>query len=396
MIAFMLMENSGAETHLIHSLVDDKIPFCEYFIIPYVIWYFFLIGTILYFTFSCSSNKEYYQFLGTLGVGMTVFLIVSYVYPNGQNLRPELTGDSIFIHAVQFLYKIDTPTNIFPSMHVFNATASCIALLQNKRFRKSKICSAGVVVLTISIILSTMFLKQHSVADVMTALILNIVCYQVFYKIIPQSQEKLTEILTRKEICTLPNLVSCLRVAAAILFLGIFQRQGLEAQKLLLSVLLLGAAATDFLDGKIARIFHQVSKIGQILDPVADKMMQGAVLICLSFRYSLAKPVLVLFLIKECYMMVSGWRLLTETNASCGAQWHGKLNTAVFYAVAIILFAGPGIPKSTANILIGASAVCMMMSLIMYIDEFRILLGRVKRPVRRKVPERVRGENPVP
>lgn len=396
MIAFMLMENSGAETHLIHSLVDDRIPFCEYFIIPYVIWYFFLIGTILYFTFSCSSNKEYYQFLGTLGVGMTVFLIVSYVYPNGQNLRPELTGDSIFIQAVQFLYKIDTPTNIFPSMHVFNATASCIALLQNKRCRKNKICSAGVVVLTISIILSTMFLKQHSIADVMTALILNIVCYQVFYKIIPQSQEKLTEILTRREIFTVPNLVSSLRLAAAILFLGIFQRQGLEDQKLLLSVLLLGAAATDFLDGKIARIFHQVSKIGQILDPIADKMMQGSVLICLCFRYSLAKPVLVLFLIKECYMMVSGWRVLTETNVSCGAQWHGKLNTAVFYAVAVILFAGPGIPKSTAHILIGASAVCMTMSMIMYIDEFRILLGRVKRPVRRKVPERVRRENSMP
>ena len=114
MISFMFVEQSEVETHLIHSLVDDRIPFCEYFIIPYVIWYFFLIGSVLYFTFFNRSNKEYYQFLGTLGVGMTIFLIISYVYPNGQNLRPELTGDSVFIQAVQFLYRIDTPTNIFP------------------------------------------------------------------------------------------------------------------------------------------------------------------------------------------------------------------------------------------------------------------------------------------
>ncbi len=396
MIAFMLMESSGAKTHLIHSLVDDKIPFCEYFIIPYVIWYFFLLGSVLYFTFACSSNKEYYQFLGTLGVGMTLFLIVSYVYPNGQNLRPELTGDGVFIQAVQFLYKIDTPTNIFPSMHVFNATASCVALLQNRQCRKHKIFSGGVLVLTISIILSTMFLKQHSVADVLTALILNIICYQVFYRIIPMNQEKLGRILTRKEIFTLPNAISIARLAMAILFLGIFQRQGIKDQKTLLSLLLIAAAATDFLDGKIARIFRQESSVGRILDPVADKAMQGAILICLSFHYTLAKPVLIFFLIKEAYMLVSGWRVLTETSEEWSAQWHGKLNTAVSYAVAIIIFAGPGIPRATADILIGAGAVCMAMSLLMYIDEFRVLLGRVKRPNRRKVAERVRGENPVP
>lgn len=95
-------------------------------------------------------------------------------------------------------------------------------------------------------------------------------------------------------------------------------------------------------------------------------------------------------------MLVSGWRVLTETSEEWSAQWHGKLNTAVSYAVAIIIFAGPGIPRATADILIGAGAVCMAMSLLMYIDEFRVLLGRVKRPNRRKVAERVRGENPVP
>lgn len=86
MVSFMLVERSDVKIHIIHSLADDKIPFCPYFIIPYVAWYFFLIGTVVYFALFCPSKKEYYQYIGTLAVGMTLFILVSYVYPNGQNL----------------------------------------------------------------------------------------------------------------------------------------------------------------------------------------------------------------------------------------------------------------------------------------------------------------------
>ena len=234
MVSFMLMEKSDVKIHLIHSLADDRIPFCQYFIIPYVLWYFFLIGTVIYFALSCPSKKEYYQYLGTLGIGMTLFLLISYIYPNGQNMRPDLTGDGIFISAIRFLYKIDTPTNIFPSMHVFNATASCVALFQNERCRRNRTFTVAQIVLTVSIVLSTMFLKQHSVADVMTALILNILCYQLFYRIIPASQAKLEKILTRKEIFTVPHLLSSLRLCLAIAFLGICQRYGFRENRSLL------------------------------------------------------------------------------------------------------------------------------------------------------------------
>ena len=90
MVSFMLMERSSVETHLIHTFLDDKIPFCEYFIIPYVFWYFVVIGSVLYFALGSPGKKEYYQYMATLAVGMTIFLIVSYVYPNGQDLRPKL------------------------------------------------------------------------------------------------------------------------------------------------------------------------------------------------------------------------------------------------------------------------------------------------------------------
>ena len=342
---------------------------------------------MIYFAVSCPSKKEYYQYLGTLGVGMTLFLLISYVYPNGQQLRPDLSvaGDGVFISAIRFLYKIDTPTNIFPSMHVFNATASCIALYQNERCRKNKVFTAGQIVLTVSIVLSTMFLKQHSVEDVMTALILNILCYQLFYKVIPARQKRLSEVLTRKEICTVPNLLSALRLCLAIVFLGIFERYGVGEYRTVLALIIVAAAATDVLDGQIARSFDSVSRVGRILDPVADKAMQGVMLAYLVPRYPLAKLVLILFVIKECYMTVTGWKVLMETKETIEVQWHGKLNTVVTYVVVLNLLVGPRIPYSTCNVLIGACAVCMAMSFGMYATQFREMLERQNGSYRRKM-----------
>ncbi len=387
MLSFMLMEQSDVKIHIIHSLADDKIPFCPYFIIPYVLWYFFLIGTVIYFAVSCPSKKEYYQYLGTLGVGMTLFLLISYVYPNGQQLRPDLSnaGNGVFISVVRFLYKIDTPTNIFPSMHVFNATASCVALYQNERCRKNKIFTVSQLILGVSIVLSTMFLKQHSVADVMTALILNILCYQLFYRVIPARQKRLSEVLTRKEICTVPNLLSTLRLCLAIVFLGIFERYGVREYRGVLVLLMFAAAATDVLDGRIARSFDSVSRVGRVLDPVADKAMQGVMLACLVPRFPLAKLILILFVIKECYMTVAGWKVLMETRETIEVQWHGRLNTAVTYVVVLLLLTWPGLPYSTCNVLIGACAVCMMISFYMYAVQFREMLERQNGSYRRKM-----------
>lgn len=125
MISFMLMEQSDVKIHMIHSLADDKIPFCPYFIIPYVLWYFFLIGTVIYFAVFCPSKKEYYQYLGTLGVGMTLFLLISYVYPNGQHLRPDLgsTGGGVFISVIRFCIKL---------IHLPIFSQACMYLMQQQ------------------------------------------------------------------------------------------------------------------------------------------------------------------------------------------------------------------------------------------------------------------------
>lgn len=182
MVTFSYIENRDVHHYIVHTVLDEKIPFCEYFIIPYLLWFIFVAVTVLYFMFFNQNKwKEYYQLMITLGIGMTLFLVISLVFPNGQDLRPVLSGNSIFIQAVQFIYHTDTPINVLPSIHVFNSLTCCMAILQNKRKHFKKTTDIAVVILTILIIMSTMLLKQHSVVDVALAILMYTACYRIVY-----------------------------------------------------------------------------------------------------------------------------------------------------------------------------------------------------------------------
>lgn len=187
MLSFAYIEKRNTEYTIIHTKLDGYIPFCEYFVIPYVLWFAFVAVTVLYFAFCTEKRNEYYQIAGNLCAGSVIFLVISFFFPNGQDLRPELTGDGIFIQIVGLIYRLDTPTNIFPSLHVYHATACCIALLKTKTGKHQQGMRISVVILTVLIILSTVFLKQHSLADVIFALFLNAVFYKVFYESVPEA-----------------------------------------------------------------------------------------------------------------------------------------------------------------------------------------------------------------
>lgn len=179
--AFFFMESRDVPINIIHTAFDDMVPFCEYFIIPYVIWYLYVAGTVLYLGLTDKSLKEYNQFIVNMALGMIVFVIVSFVYPNGQNLRPEIASDNVFKWAVNFLYSIDTSTNILPSLHVFASVACDMALCRDPRFKKHPSWQWASHILTVLITLSTMFLKQHSVIDVIAALLCNITFFPLVY-----------------------------------------------------------------------------------------------------------------------------------------------------------------------------------------------------------------------
>ena len=166
--------------HVIHMAVDDYIPFCEYFIVPYFLWFGYVAWGILYFYIK--DREEYLKLCAVLFTGMTIFLIISTVYPNGHYLRPAVyERDNIFVSLVRWLHATDTPTNLFPSIHVYNSIAVNAAVWHSSRFKKNRIVRFGSAALMVSIILATMFLKQHSVFDVVTGIALAVFLYSIVY-----------------------------------------------------------------------------------------------------------------------------------------------------------------------------------------------------------------------
>lgn len=193
MIAYMIVylawfswleKNNTGRLWLVHMTVDDYIPFCEVFVIPYCLWFGYVAATVIYLFFK--DKGSYYKSCIFLCTGMTLFLVISTLWPNGHNLRPAtLAHDNIFTMMIAALWRTDTPTNLWPSIHVFNsmgahfAITNCPRLMEGKHGKQIKWGSA---ILAISIILSTMFIKQHSVFDVLTALALGSVMYVLVYR----------------------------------------------------------------------------------------------------------------------------------------------------------------------------------------------------------------------
>jgi len=155
--------------------IDDKIPFIEYFAIPYVMWFPFLVLPGLYFMiFDGQYFKRYMCFLI---IGFTGSIIFCVLFPNGQNLRPEVfPRDNFCSRLVSALYAADTNTNVLPSMHVIGCAAVCSAVLRCPSIRQ-KWVKAVCVALAVLICSATVFIKQHSFLDIYTALI---VCIPIF------------------------------------------------------------------------------------------------------------------------------------------------------------------------------------------------------------------------
>lgn len=180
---FWLESVNTKDYYVVESGLDRLIPFCEIFIIPYVLWYFYVIGTVLYFFFT--NKRDFTRLCIFLFVGMTICLAVYYFWPNGHHLRQNLATlgrENIFTRAVGFLYSIDTSTNVCPSIHVLNSVGCCISIFHSNALKEKKWLRGSTLVLTVAICLSTMFLKQHSIIDVFWGLALSLVMYWIAYR----------------------------------------------------------------------------------------------------------------------------------------------------------------------------------------------------------------------
>lgn len=178
---FYLLEQRGtADYTVIHMNIDDYIPFCEVFVVPYLLWFLYVPAVLLYLFFK--DRDGYWKNAVFLGSGMTVFLIISTFVPNIHHLRlQEFPRDNVFTWMIGLLWQTDTPTNLFPSIHVFNSLGAHFAVIGNEKLARNKWIRFGSLALCCSIILSTVLIKQHSMFDVLTALIAGAVMYSAVY-----------------------------------------------------------------------------------------------------------------------------------------------------------------------------------------------------------------------
>ncbi len=166
------------ECYVVHNWLDDVIPFCEWFFIPYVFWYLLIVITLLYF--ALYNTDGFRRFQTFIIVTQVVAMVIYILFPNMQDLRPtEFPRDNLLIDGVKFLYSFDTDTNVCPSLHVAYSLGIASAWLKEKPVRAW--WKTFVVIAVILICLSTMFIKQHSVIDFYAALPVGLLAEAVAY-----------------------------------------------------------------------------------------------------------------------------------------------------------------------------------------------------------------------
>lgn len=148
--------------------LDDLIPFNELFVIPYLLWFVFLIGMQVYTFFA--DVPVFKQMLKFVILTYTTALVIFFLFPNCQELRPQVfPRDNILTRFMAGFYEFDTNTNVCPSLHVIGSLGSMFAAWKAKGLQ-AKGFKIAAFILAFFISISTVFLKQHSILDVFVAL----------------------------------------------------------------------------------------------------------------------------------------------------------------------------------------------------------------------------------
>ncbi len=166
----------------VHSFLDDFIPFVPFFVIFYLIWYVYIAAGMLYFTFI--EKEGFYRLIAFLYTEVFLCLLFCTIFPNGHNMRPDLSqATDIFSRVVQIIYDADPHcVTIMPSMHVMNATAITVAVTKSRVLSQRKWVVWSCWVFNILVAMSTVFTKQHSILDVLVAGIVCTFLYLLVYR----------------------------------------------------------------------------------------------------------------------------------------------------------------------------------------------------------------------
>lgn len=180
-----------------------------------------------------------------------------------------------------------------------------------------------------------------------------------------------------KENLTIPNLLSLFRILTIPFFIYFYMKDMVYVA----IIVLVAGGLSDCVDGYIARKFNQITDLGKMLDPLADKLTQAAIAVCIAFKYPIIAPVLIFFIVKELIMLIGAVVLLKKGARPVAANWYGKLGTILFYlsVTVVVIMTLCSVPSPAfeivSYILLGLTALIMAYSLFKY---FLIALSQLK------------------
>lgn len=174
-IEFFISENY----HSMYMSLDDLIPFCEWFAIPYILWMPMLVAVALYLLYNDATGYKLYMVY--VGIAFLSTLAIYVIYPNGQDLRVTyFENPNILTDFVSFLYSCDTNTNVCPSLHVIGSFAAVFGFFYSEKPHAGFVKPLAVLAAA-SIALSTVFIKQHSFVDVIAGTAMSVTVWFIVY-----------------------------------------------------------------------------------------------------------------------------------------------------------------------------------------------------------------------
>lgn len=176
---FKYLEITLIPQHIMHSPLDDRIPLVSAFVVFYLLWFPYIAFGLLYT--GVHSRTDFYRLVIFLAGGMSAACAVYMLFPNLQNLRPVIPANRPLAVVLRFIYTVDSPSNVCPSIHVINSIGVDAALQHSEAFAAKKFGRPVSFLLMVLICLSTVLIKQHSILDVLWGVVTASLFYLPLY-----------------------------------------------------------------------------------------------------------------------------------------------------------------------------------------------------------------------
>jgi cardiolipin synthase len=174
----------------------------------------------------------------------------------------------------------------------------------------------------------------------------------------------------KKDIFNIPNMLSLFRLALIPVYMYIYLTARESWQYWLAGGILAVSCLTDMVDGKVARHFNMITPLGKLLDPIADKFTQLVLTVCLSLKYPVMRPVLIVFLVKEFFQFFAALFCYRRGKVLDGALPAGKLCTTVLFTSLTLLVFVPEMPRQIVKYFAVTDSVFLVFALVNYIFAF--------------------------